>query len=336
MQPIKNIFQYLKLPKNIVITTHQKPDGDALGSSIGLSIFLKKMGHNVSVISPTNWPNFLNWLPNIQFVIDFENHKPEAIKLIEAADFIFCLDFNVIERIKNMASYIDKKASNQLILIDHHQEPDLKYFEFISSDPTKSSTCELVYDFIVDYNPELIQDKDLAICLYTGLMTDSGSFRHPSTTSSSHTMAAHLLAQGINHTQIHDLVFDSFNENRLRFIGHCLLNCLQVFPEYQAALLAVSHADIQKYKIQTGDTEGLVNFLLTIQEIQVAAILIDRGDERKWSFRSKNNFNVSIFAKNYFNGGGHNQAAGGKSSLSFEVNIENFKNNLKIYINQNK
>ena len=333
MNNLHELFNQLQTPKKIVITTHQKPDGDAMGSSIGLYFFLKQLNHDVIVISPTNWPNFLNWLPAIHTVIDFELKTDDAINIINHADLIFCLDFNVFERTKKMEPILSETPKFKKILIDHHQEPDLSKFEYIISNPNKSSTCEMIFDFILAFNKDFTFDKDIATCLYTGLMTDTGSFRFSCTQPSTHLMAAKLIATGIQQNKIHDLVFDSFSLNRLQFVGYCLLHCIEILPEQKTALMAVTHETILKYNIKTGDTEGLVNYLLSIEGVEVAAIIIDRGNERKWSFRSKNEINVSIFAKSYFNGGGHINAAGGQSSLSLKENIKQFKENIKKYIN---
>ncbi|MCX8481103.1 MAG: bifunctional oligoribonuclease/PAP phosphatase NrnA, partial [Sediminibacterium sp.] len=321
MNNFNELYNQLQTPQKIVITTHQKPDGDALGSSLGLYFFLKQLNHDVQVISPTNWPNFLNWLPAINTVIDFEMTTDFAINKINQADLIFCLDFNAFERTKKMEPILKDLPVSKKILIDHHQAPDLSNFGYIISNPVKSSTCELVFDFILTYNNDFKFEKDIATCLYTGLMTDTGSFRFSCTHPSSHLMAAKLIATGIQQNKIHDIVLDSFSLNRLQFVGYCLLHCIEILPEQKTALMAVTHETILKYNIKTGDTEGLVNYLLSIEGIEVAAIIIDRGIERKWSFRSKNEINVSIFAKSYFNGGGHINAAGGQSSLSLKENI---------------
>ena len=312
---------------------HQKPDGDAMGAALGLYHFLKALGHDVTVVSPTNWASFLNWMPGVGKVVDFEQQRHAATDLVNAAEVIFCLDFNVLHRTKHMEQVLTE-ANCTKILIDHHQQPQKEAFNYGISDTSKSSTCEMVYDLIMASGHTNVLNTEIAECLYTGLMTDTGSFRFPATTASVHRMAAHFKEIGLNHTQIHDAVYDSFLENRLRFIGHALLNRMEVLYEYNTSLMYITKADLQKFDIKTGDTEGLVNYLLTIQGIRLGAIVIDRDEERKWSFRSKGEFDVNTFARLHFEGGGHKNAAGGRSSESLEVTVKQFKEIIKNYYNQ--
>ncbi len=325
MQPIQNLYTQLSTPRNVVITMHQKPDGDAMGSTLGLYHFLKQLGHRVTVISPTSWAPFLNWMPDCNKVIDFEAHSQKSIALIEEADWIFCLDFNTLNRTKNMQQkLLDAKASR--ILIDHHQQPQVDVFEYGISDTAKSSTCEMVYDFIVNAGHDDKINLEVAECLYAGVMTDTGSFRFPATTASVHRMVANLKDKGLEHSIVHENLFDNYLESRFRFIGHILSNRMEIFYEYNTALIAIPQSDLIKFDVKTGDTEGLVNFPLSIQGIKLAAIIIDRGEERKSSFRSKGNFDVNTFARKYFNGGGHFNAAGGFSKEPLEVVVSQFKN----------
>ena len=317
MQEVSAIYPLLNSKKNIVITMHQKPDGDAMGSGLGLWHFLKSFDSNVKVISPTNWPSFLNWMPGCKEVLDYDRDKEKADKIIDEADWIFCLDFNALSRTRNMEEKL-ANAKAERILIDHHREPQTEMFAYGISDTAKSSTAEMVYDFIINSGQQELITLDCASCLYAGVMTDTGSFRFPSTTASVHTMVAHLKSLGLNHSAIHEALYDNFSENRLRFIGQVLLNRLEVFYEYNTALITVSQADLLKYDIKTGDTEGLVNFPLSIEGIKFAVIIIDRGEERKCSFRSKGDFDVNTFARKYFNGGGHFNAAGGATKESLE------------------
>jgi phosphoesterase RecJ-like protein len=323
MQAIEGIFGELAQPKKVVITMHQKPDGDAMGSSLGLYHFLTQLGHSVSVISPTNWASFLNWMPACNKVIDFEKNKERSANLINEADWIFCLDFNTLSRTKNMESLL-MAAPGQRLLIDHHQQPQIEVFAYGVSDTTKSSTAEMVYDFIIASGRDALIDSNVAECIYAGVMTDSGSFRFPSTTANVHKLVAFLKEKGLQHSKVHEAIYDNFSENRIRFVGNVLLNRMQVFYEYNTALISIPQADLIKYDIKTGDTEGLVNYPLSIEGIRLAAIIIDRGEERKSSFRSKGNFDVNTFARTYFNGGGHFNAAGGFSTQTLEENVELF------------
>lgn len=323
MQAIEGIFEELAHPKRVVITMHQKPDGDAMGSTLALYHFLMQLGHSVQVISPTNWASFLNWMPACKLVWDFEKNKEKSEKLIAAADWIFCLDFNTLNRTRNMEPAL-AAAMGQRILIDHHQQPQTEMFAYGISDTGKSSTAEMVYDFIVASGHENLINTQVAECIYTGVMTDTGSFRFPATSASVHRLVAFLKEKGLEHSKVHEAIYDNFSENRLRFIGNVLLNRLEVFYEYNTALIAIPQADLVKYDIKTGDTEGLVNYPLSIEGIKMAAIIIDRGEERKSSFRSKGDFDVNTFARKYFNGGGHYNAAGGNSTLPLEENVALF------------
>ncbi len=302
---------------------HQKPDGDAMGSSLGLYHFLIQLGHTVTVISPTNWADFLDWMPAVKKVLDYEAHHAAADKILNEAELVFCLDFNTLSRTKRMEAKLSS-ISAQRILIDHHQEPQVEKFAFGVSDTSKSSTSEMVYDFIEASGFDDKINMHVAECLYTGVMTDTGSFRFPSTTASVHKMVARLKESGLNHSQIHENIYDNFLENRFRFIGNVLMNRMEVFYEYNTALIAIPQSDLIKYNIITGDTEGLVNYPLSIKGIKLAAIIIDRGEERKSSFRSKDGFDVNTFARKYFNGGGHFNAAGGQNKEPLEEVVAKF------------
>ena len=333
MQAIEQFYPILNQPFKAVITAHQKPDGDAMGSTLGLYHFLKQLGHEVTVISPTNWAQFLDWMPGVDQVIDFEANKKEASEIVAAADYVFCLDFNILHRTKYLEPIIrDAKALK--ILIDHHQQPDTPSFAYGISDVKMSSTCEMIYDFIVQSGHSNLINIDIATCLYTGLMTDTGSFRFPSTTASVHKIVAHLKELGLQHAKIHENIYDNSTEGRLKFMGNAFLNRMTVLPEFKTAVMAIPKSDIYKFELKTGDTEGLVNYLLSIEGIKFAAILIDREEERKWSFRSKGNFDVNIFARTHFEGGGHANAAGGRSSKSLDETFNDFKNIIENYKSQ--
>jgi bifunctional oligoribonuclease and PAP phosphatase NrnA len=333
MQAIEQFYPMLNQPFKAVITAHQKPDGDAMGSTLSLYHFLKQLGHEVTVISPTNWAPFLDWMPGVDQVIDFEANKKEASQIVADADYVFCLDFNILHRTKHLEPIIrDSKALK--ILIDHHQQPDTPSFAYGISDVKMSSTCEMVYDFIVQSGHSNLINLDIAACLYTGLMTDTGSFRFPSTTASVHKIVAHLKELGLQHAKIHENIYDNSTEGRLKFMGNAFLNRMTVLPEYKTAVMAIPKSDIYKFELKTGDTEGLVNYLLSIEGIKFAAILIDREEERKWSFRSKGNFDVNIFARTHFEGGGHANAAGGRSSKSLDETLNDFKTIIENYKSQ--
>src|SRR5882757_4961803 len=323
MRPIEHIYNLLDTPRKVVITMHQKPDADAMGSALGLFHFLKQMGHTPTVISPTNWAEWLKWMPGCQVVIDYEYSMEKAVAVLDQAEWVFCLDFNNMARTRGMASRL-RKLSCVKILIDHHQQPETESFAYGVSDTEKSSTSEMVYDFIVGSGHAAAVDIDIAACLYAGVMTDTGSFRYPGASAAVHRMVAALKDTGLNHTQIHENLFDNFLENRLRFIGYVLQNKMDIFYEHNAALISIPWKDLQRFEIKTGDTEGLVNYPLSIQGIKMAALIIDRDEEVKCSFRSKGDFDVNTFARKYFEGGGLFNAAGGRSSDTLEVTVQRF------------
>jgi bifunctional oligoribonuclease and PAP phosphatase NrnA len=325
MQNISATYELLlQNPLKIGIVMHQKPDADAMGSSLGLANFLHLLGHTTVVVSPTNWPNYLSWMQGANLVFDYEANKNKTEAALNTCDWLFCLDFNHFGRTKRMAQYLgDLKCIK--VLIDHHQEPQTEAFNYGVSNTAKSSTCEMVYDFIQESGKSTLINKEIAECLYSGVMTDTGSFRFGSTTASVHSMVAALLNLGVVPNTIHESLFDNFLENRLRFMGHVLLNCMEVFYEYNTVIISIPNSDLVKYQITTGDTEGLVNLPQSIKGIKLVAIIIDRHEEIKMSFRSKGNVDVNAFARKYFNGGGHVNASGGGSKKKLEEVVADFK-----------
>ncbi len=324
--------ELLAEPRKIVITTHHKPDGDAMGSSLGLYNYLVQRGHHVQVITPTDYPIFLHWLPNNPEVIIYPEKVQECHALVDQADLIFCLDFNHLTRIGQLGEYI-RTARGKKVLIDHHLEPE-GFDDFRFWNINACATAQLVYDFIVTVmeDEELI-NKDVATCLYTGIMTDSGSFRFPNTTASVHRIIADLISRGAENWRIHQLVYDNSSETRLRFLGHCLLNKLEIFKEFNTALITVDREELVKYQILTGDTEGIVNYALSINGIRLAALIIERPDMVKLSLRSTGDFPANEICKKYFNGGGHRNAAGGHSRDDLHTVVSQFKLLLPEYKN---
>ena len=323
MRPIQDAFPLLQSPKKIFITTHHKPDGDAIGSMLGLCHYLTKKGHHVTPVSPGEIPEFLAWMPGVDLMLNYEALPNESLAALSEADLIFCVDFNDYSRTKHLEQPL-AAATQPKILIDHHLFPK-PVWDYGMSIPEKSSTCEMVYDFINLCNDNALIDLDIATCLYTGLMTDTGSFKFPITTASVHTMAADLKRRGLDHTRIHEEVYDSWSEGRMRFLGYVLIEKMEVFHKYNSALIALSRKDLNLFKAQNGDTEGLVNYPLSITGIKFATLITERSDEVKMSFRSKGDFDVSKFAREHFEGGGHFNASGGRTKLSFIETIAYFK-----------
>lgn len=330
MLELSSLKEILTQPQHIVITTHHKPDGDAMGSSLGLYSYLIQKGHHVRVITPTDYPFFLHWLPYNTEVLVYTETVEKSNKHIKEADIIFCLDFNALSRINEMGEIV-RAAKGLKVMIDHHLEPegfdDCRHWSI-----NACATAQLVYDFIVTVmkEPHLI-NKDVATCLYTGIMTDTGSFRFPTTTPPVHHIVADLISRGAENAKIHQLVYDNFSESRLRFLGYCLLNKLEVFQEYNTAMISVTNDELDKFGIDTGDTEGLVNYALTINGIRLAALIIERKDKVKLSLRSTGDFPANEICKKYFNGGGHKNAAGGFSDKSLQDVITQFKSILPEY-----
>ena len=328
MKPLQDFFPLLRQPARIVITMHQKPDADAMGSSLALAHFLRLLGHSVTVISPTNWARWLDWMPGSREVLDYESARAKADEILDNTEMLFCLDFNVFLRTRYMAEKL-RQINCTKILIDHHQEPDSASFQYGYSDTGKSSTCEMIYDFIVDSGHADLINREISECIYAGVVADTGSFRFSSTSANVHSLTAVLKQKGLDHVRVHEQLFDNFLENKIRFTGHVLLNRLEFLYEFNTALIAIPKTDLLKFYIKTGETEGLVNLPQSVQGIKLVGLVIDRDEERKWSFRSKGDFDCNTFARKYFNGGGHFHASGGRSTDSIDDTVRKFKQALK-------
>lgn len=325
MEALDSFKKELSSPKKIFITTHVKPDADALGSSLGLANYLIKKGHEVSVVTPTDYPSFLSWMKGNETVLDFSNpeHKVLASLRLEEANMIFCLDFSVLGRVNELGEMI-RKSNAFVVNIDHHQDPeDFADFKYWST--KAAATCELVYELIVELGDKDLIDKAIADCLYAGIMTDTGGFRHPNTTKNVHLVVAELIDKGADCSQIADWIYDSNSVNRLKFIGFAISRRLVVREDLRTAYFVISKKDLKKYQSQTGDTEGLVNYALSLDGIKIAALFSEREDGIKISFRSSSDVAVNKFAASYFNGGGHKNAAGGKSDLSLKETVDLFE-----------
>lgn len=329
---IKQVQALLDAPKQIVIVPHKNPDGDAMGSTLGLYHYLIKNQHSATVIAPNDYPDFLKWLPGTDKVVIYESNRTHSDQLIEEADIIFTLDFNAFHRTGDMESALANSEALK-IMIDHHQQPE-DYAEYMYSDVNMSSTCEMVYHFITKLEDQDLIDSAIATCLYTGILTDTGSFRFPSSTSTTHIVAADLIDKGANHSEIYNAIYDANSYERLQLLG-VALNNLRVLPEYRTAYITLTQEELNKGNFKKGDTEGFVNYGLSIKNIIFAAIFIEHKQEGivKISFRSEGDFSVNDFARDYFNGGGHTNAAGGRSELNLNETIEKFISILPRYKN---
>jgi phosphoesterase RecJ-like protein len=313
----------------IVITTHHKPDADALGSSLGLYHFLAEMGIASTVVSPTDYGDFLTWMPGEKAVINFEAEETKAIKCVNDADIIFCLDFNALKRIHKLGEYVAASKAKK-VMIDHHLEPE-NFADYSLWTTKVSSTCELIFQFIELLGETDKITSDIASCLYAGIYTDTGGFRHSTTFPSTHTAVAVLLGKGAEPTKIVEAIHDNYSESRMRFIGYCLDDKMQILREYNTALICVTAEELKRFNVITGDSEGLVNYGLSIKGIKFSVIIIDRTVARKMSFRAKGVFPANEFARKHFNGGGHYSAAGGESQETLEATEQKFKEALKEY-----
>ncbi len=313
----------LKKSNNIVIVTHYNPDGDAMGSSLALYNYLVKTEKNVTVITPNDYPEFLRWLPGNKKVVEFSNHQKKAAAIIAKSDLIFTLDFNNYSRLEGLGELLQQSTAKK-ILIDHHQQPDT-YATLMYHDVKACSTCELIYEFIVGLGGKKLIDKQIAACLYTGIMTDTGSFRFDSVTPTTHRILADLLATGIVPSDIHSAIYDTYSESRVRLLGYCLTEKMVVIPEMQTAYISLTEKELQRFNHQKGDTEGIVNYPFSIKGITFCAFFSEGEGKVKISFRSKGKFDVNQFARKYFNGGGHINAAGGRgTSTDLQTTINEF------------
>ena len=323
---IKDLKSLLASPKKIVIVPHKNPDGDAIGSTVALYNFLKSKQHDAVVIAPNDYPEFLKWVPGQEDVLIFEKNTEKATQLISDAEIIFTLDFNHFSR-TGMMEEVLAKTETTYVMIDHHQQPD-DYAKFTYSDVSCSSTCEMVYNFI-----EMLDET----ALYLGIMTDTGSFRFSSTTSKTHRVIANLIDKGAKNANIHQDTFDNSSYERMQLLG-VALNNMKVFSEYKTAYITLSQEELDKHNFKKGDTEGFVNYSLGIKGIIFAAIFIENKADKiiKISLRSKGDFDVNQFARKHFEGGGHINAAGGKSDLNLKETTQKFEQLLADYENELK
>lgn len=323
------LFQFLASSRKVVITTHHRPDGDAMGSSLGLYNYLKLKGHLVNVVTPSEYPDFLHWLPGHEEVINFEENKSLSEKLIRESEIIFCLDFNWLSRVEALEPIL--RNSEQIkVLIDHHLNPE-PVFNYSFSYPAACSTSELIYQFIDAAGEKQMINKQIAECLYCGIMTDTNSFRYASMKADTHRIIANLMEAGAENFRIHEQVYDHSSENRLRLLGYSLKEKLVVLNDYNTAYIALSESELQMFNFKTGDTEGLVNYALSIEGIKMAAFFSERDGMIKISFRSKDEFSVQELSSKYFEGGGHRNASGGRSLLSLQETIQKFLDILPFY-----
>ena len=332
---INKIEEFKKLidsSKSIVITTHHNPDGDAVGSLLGLYHALKSLNYPVEAISPNGFPDFLSWMPSSELVIRYSENKPLAISKIQNADTIICLDFNGFKRTEEMGDYL-QKANGKKVLIDHHPNPE-SIFDIQFSYTEVSSTAELVYEVLSTCFPKTSIITDSAICLFVGIMTDTGSFSYACSRGRTFQISGELISKGVDVEKVQGLVYNNFSSNRMKLMGYSLNEKMKVFPEHKAAYISLTKEELKKYKHKIGDTEGFVNLPLAIKGIIFSVLLVEHDSFVKVSLRSRGSFPVNVVSQKHFNGGGHKNAAGGKAFMSLHQAELLFESIIKTYSSQ--
>jgi bifunctional oligoribonuclease and PAP phosphatase NrnA len=331
-QSIEALRAILSTPQKIVITMHRDPDADALGSSLGWALYLKKKGHQVSVISPTDFAANLHWMPEADTVLVYEGaaaHPRECKALINEATLLCCLDFSAISRLKELGRCVMDSPAVKL-LVDHHIEPE-DFADIMVWDTQAAATAQLIHTIIKQLDDIHLIDISIAECLYAGIMTDTGSFRHGNTTPEVHMAVAELMRTGLETNKVHRMIFDNSPLLRLKLLGHVLSSRLHVLPEYRTSYMVLTAAELEKYKSSVGDTDGIVNYGLQVENVVMTALFIERKGEVKISFRSFGEFSVRDLANAHFSGGGHRNASGGRSGLSLEETVDQFLKFLPFY-----
>lgn len=329
MENLEQVKSKIVNASRSVILSHRSPDGDSIGSSLAMHHFIKKFGKNVQVIIPDPFPGFLKWLNGADGIINYEDHKEKCANYIKEADLICCLDFNSTSRLGDLESFFKMNTSAFVLNIDHHQKPE-DFADFQISDTSASSTCQLVFDFINEIGEQKL-DKNIAEALYTGIVTDTGSFRFSSTTKHTHEVTSKLIELGVDPSTIHQRIFDNYSIDRLKLLGFALSERFIYIKEYSTGIIYLTEQDLQQFHFQKGDTEGLVNYPLTVGAIKMAILITEKSRKVKMSFRSKGEFRVNELAAKYFSGGGHINAAGGISDVSVLETVEKIKSILKEY-----
>ncbi len=330
MDDIGILTKRLITPTKIVILGHRNPDGDAIGSTLALKLFLQKYGHHCEVVVPSEYPKIFEYLPHQKEVLIYDLKKTESLAAIKNADILCCLDFNSLDRIDPLASVILESTAYK-VLIDHHLDPE-PFADWYFSDTLSSSTCELVYRFIEILEAKNKIDLDIATCIFTGILTDTGSFKY-ATNPEVYRISSELKELGVDDYEINDNIFNSWTQRQMKILGHALRNRMEIIPECAAGIITLTQEDYKRYQIARGDTEGLVNYILMITGIKVAAFIRHMtSGEVRLSLRSKGEISVQQLARDHFSGGGHKNASGGSSKLSLEETVAKFKEVVPFYL----
>ncbi len=314
--------------QSIGIILHTNPDGDAIGSALGLLNYLQGLQHtNVQVIAPNHYASFLHWMPGNEQVLVAEDHREKASEFIASANLLFCLDFNELSRAEQLGADMEKSSAKK-IMIDHHPDPG-PGFDLVFSDTGASSTAEMLYEFITALSGEKVLNLHMAECLYAGMITDTGSLSYNCNNPRTYEIIACLMRQGVDGARIHRLIYNTYSADRMRLLGYCLSEKLRVIHEAHTAYISLSSEDLARFHHREGDTEGVVNYALAIENIRLAALFTEKEDHVKVSFRSTGDTDVNRLARQYYHGGGHKNAAGGKSFESLKKTLEGFETLIK-------
>ncbi len=312
-------------PKKIVVVTHTNPDGDAIGSSLAWRRILEKQGHDVHCVVPNRYPYFLDWMADISKIEVFkEDADGKIAEFIHEADLIFCLDFNLISRLEGLGASIEANKSARRILIDHHLDPPAE-FDLVFSYPRECSTSYIVYELISQYAGCEMFDYPIAESLYVGIMTDTGNFSYSNLSADLFRAVARLVEQGIDIPFINTAVYNGFSESRVRLLGYALNDNMTILRDYGVGFITLRESELRRYRFQQGDSEGFVNYPLSIKGIRMSAMFLETKQFIRVSLRSRGEVDVNRFARKYFGGGGHRNAAGGKSFVDMTATVEHFR-----------
>ncbi|MBK7027945.1 MAG: bifunctional oligoribonuclease/PAP phosphatase NrnA [Bacteroidales bacterium] len=327
MNRLDNVVEYFRKlissPVSVLITAHYNPDGDTIGASLALMHFLKPLGHDVKVLVPNEPPSFLHWMPGCSELIIYQSDPEVGNELISDADLIFCMDYNSSSRVKFFSKQLDDSQATK-VMIDHHPFPSNE-FDLSISVTEVSSTSELLFNLLDEAGYSESVTREMAECMFTGIMTDTGSFSYSCNRPETFNITSRLISTGINIEKIHRMVYDTYSESRMRLLGHCLGARLKVLPQFSTAYIWLTKSDLEDFDYKPGDTEGVVNYALSIQNVCLAALFTEREDRIRISLRSKGDFSVNEFARKHFQGGGHKNAAGADSMESMELTLKHFE-----------
>lgn len=330
MSIYQKIVDAISVADKIVITAHKSPDGDSIGSSVGMFRFIKKMGKEVVICHPDKAPSFFNWIKEVQDIIVFEEN-PEIVKSkVNEADLLICLDYNHLSRVGEGMQVVLEEYKGKIILIDHHLHP-APITDLMLSETEICSTCQLVYEVITHSDKKNLLDAEIATPLYLGIVTDTGSFRFPSVDARTHQIVSEMIDLGVKHSAIHENTFDNNTVDRLKLRGYATSEKLEMLLDNKVALMSLTRDELNKFNYQKGDTEGLVNVALSIEGVKAAVLLTEQEGIIRMSFRGKGDYEVNIIAAEQFSGGGHKYAAGGSSTLSMKDTINKLKTEIPHY-----